>query len=148
MARPPNGYLVCTLVAAVLTVLVARGVLFSDRTFTPTDFLTSRAPWGGKHATDAFVKNRNHQDAIEFDAMHALAARESVLKGRLFLWNPRILCGVSSAGDPQLGTFYLPRLLLLRLLPALSALDALMLIHYFYCCNAMRLSGKLSIMRP
>jgi hypothetical protein len=135
--RRPNGYLVCAAIAAILTLLVGRGILFSGRTFTPTDFLASRPPWGGEHVTDAFVKNRNHQDVIEFDAMHALAARESLLQGKLLLWNPSILCGVSTAGDPQLGTFYLPRLLLLRLLPALTALDVLMLVHYFAAGLAM-----------
>ena len=138
MERPRlNGFLASAAVAAILTLVVGGGVLFSGRTFTPTDFLTSRAPWGGGHATDAFVKNRNHQDAIEFDAMHALVARESLRRGELFLWNPRILCGMPAAGDPQLGTFYPPRLLLLRLLPALPALDALMLLHYFAAGLAM-----------
>jgi len=135
--RGRTGFLLCLALASFLTCLVGRAVLFGGKTFTPTDFLTSRAPWAGEHATDALIKNRLHQDVIEYDAMHAIAAKEALQRGSFFLWNPRILCGVPSMGDPQLVTFYLPRLVLLRLLPPLVALDALILLHFLAAGLAM-----------
>jgi hypothetical protein len=137
MERRRNGFRVCLALAAILSCIIGRDVLFAGRTFTPTDFLNSRAPWGAEHSSDVSIRNRIQQDVVEFDAMHALAAGESLRRGRLFLWNPRILCGVPSLGDPQLGTFYPPRLILLRLLPPLLALDLLTLIHFLGAGLAM-----------
>jgi hypothetical protein len=74
MERRRNGFRACLALAAILSCLVGRDVLFEGRTFTPTDFLSSRAPWGREHSSDVSVRNRVQQDVIEFDAMHALAA--------------------------------------------------------------------------
>jgi len=137
MAPLRRGYVPCLLLSAGLTLLLGSGVLFSGRTFTPTDFLTSRPPWSDARADDRFLKNRNAQDILEFDAVQALGAGESLRRGELFLWNPRMFCGWPAVGDPQLGTFYPPRLLLLRILPPLRALDVLILLHFLGAGLAM-----------
>lgn len=137
MAPSRRGLLACLLLSAFLTLLLGSGVLLAGRTFTPTDFLTTRPPWSGKYASDAALKNRNAQDILEFDALQAIGAGESLRCGELFLWNPRMFCGWPAVGDPQLGTFYPLRLLLLRLLPPLRALDLLILLHYFGAGVAM-----------
>jgi hypothetical protein len=137
MFGPKRGLWVCLAMSGLVTLLVGGSVLFAGRTFIPTDFMTSLYPWGGRHATDAYVKNRVHQDILEFDTMHAIAAGEAVRQNRLWLWNPYILCGTPAVGDPQLGTFYLPRLLLLRLFRPLRALDLLMLLHLLAAGPAM-----------
>jgi len=132
-----SGYPLAVALSAGLTLLLGSGVLFAGRTFMPTDFLTTRPPWSGKHASDAFLKNRNAQDILEFDALQAIGAGESLRRGELFLWNPRMFCGWPTVGDPQLGTFYPPRVLLLRLLPPLRALDLLILLQYLGAGVAM-----------
>jgi len=137
VARFRIGVWACLGLALLLTLLLGSGVLFSGRTFTPTDFLTSRAPWNGLHSSDAFLRNRNAQDILEFDAIQAIGAAESLRRGELLLWNPRTFCGWPSVGDPQLGTFYPPRLLLLRLFPPLLALDLLILLHFLGAGLAM-----------
>lgn len=137
MSRPRDGLVICLVMATALTAWIGRGVILQGKTFTPTDFWTTHPLWGGTHASDAEVQNRIHQDPIQFDAMHAIAAHESLREGRFFLWNPYIECGLPSLGDPQLGTFYVPRLAFLRWLPPLSALDGLILLHYLAAGLAM-----------
>jgi hypothetical protein len=137
VAPSRRGLLACLLMSALLTLILGSGVLFAGRTFTPTDFLTTRPPWSGAHASDASLKNRNAQDILEFDAVQAVGAGESLRRGELFLWNPRMFCGWPAVGDPQLGTFYPPRLLLLRLLPPLRSLDLLILLQYLGAGVAM-----------
>jgi len=137
VVRIRSGFVACLALSLGLTLLLGAGVLFAGRTFTPTDFLTSRAPWNGINTSDAFLQNRNAQDILEFDAVEAIGAGESLRRGELFLWEPRTFCGWPAVGDPQLGTFYPPRLLLLRLLPPLLALDVLILLHFLGAGLAM-----------
>ncbi len=137
MKRPDPWLAACLAVSAALTLLVGRQVIFGRGTLVNTDFLTSRPPWGPPEATDAFVRNHLQEDIVEFTATHSVAASEALREGRLLLWNPAIFCGLPSAGDPQLGTFYLPRLLCHLLFPPLPALDLFVLFHYFLLGPAM-----------
>lgn len=130
--RPADrGFLACAALSAVLTLLVGREVLLAGKTFTPTDLLTSREPWAPAGTTDANVQNHLHQDILEFFAAHAFATSRAMREGESLLWNPAIFCGLPMEWDPQLGTFYPPRHLALRLLPPLAALDLLILLHFF-----------------
>jgi hypothetical protein len=138
----------CLGLSAAVTLLVAGPVLFSGRTFVPTDFLATNYPWGGRHATDAFVRNRMHQDILEFDAAHAVAAHASLREGSLLLWNPYILCGVPSVGDPQLGTFYPPRILLFLCFPPFRGLDLLIVLHLLAAGPAMYLFARTWGLKP
>lgn len=119
-----------------LTLLVGAPLL-AGRTFAPTDLLSSRPPWGSAHGTDAYVQNRLHQDILEFNTMHGIAADEALKDGRLLLWNPALFCGVPSAGDPQLGTFYPLRPATFALFPPLQALDVFILVHFLAAGLAM-----------
>jgi hypothetical protein len=141
MSETARGRLLALALSAATTVAVGWPVLVRGETFVPTDFLEGRPPWSA-HATDAFVKNSLHHDLLEFDAALAVRTGRELREGRLPLWNPDLLCGVPSVGDPQLGTFYPPRLLLLRLLPPFAALDALVLLHFFAAGLAMYALGR------
>lgn len=137
MERPRRWFWACVLLSATLTLLVGRDVLFRGKTFVPTDFLTSRPPWGPPEATDAYLQNRSHQDIVEFYATHAVATANAYREGHLLLWNDQIFCGLAVVGDPQLGTFYPPRVLSYLLFAPIRALDVFILVHYFFAGLAM-----------
>jgi hypothetical protein len=133
-----RSFAACLALSLGLTILVGREVLFAGKTFVPTEFLTSRAPWGPPEATDAYLRNRLHQDIVEFNAVHAAtAARALREEGRLLLWNSDLLCGVPAMGDPQVGTFHPLRILSYGVLPPFAALDLFILIHFFAAGPAM-----------
>lgn len=133
-----RSFAACLALSLGLTILVGREVLFAGKTFVPTEFLTSREPWGPPGATDAHLRNRLHQDIVEFNAVHAAAAARALREeGRLLLWNPDLLCGIPAMGDPQVGTFHPLRILSYRALPPFAALDLFILIHFFAAGPAM-----------
>ncbi|HXG60648.1 MAG TPA: hypothetical protein VNO22_04700 [Planctomycetota bacterium] len=133
----------CLALSLALTILVGRDVLFAGKTFVPTEFLTAREPWGPPGATDAHLRNRLHQDIVEFNAVHAVAAARALQEeGRLLLWNSDLLCGVPILGDPQVGTFHPLRILSYAALPPFLALDLFILLHFFASGPAMFAWGR------
>lgn len=137
MVPSRRWFLACAGLCALLTGAAGRDVLFRGRSFVPSDFLERARPWAPPGTDDAPLRNRLHQDIVEFYATHAVATSAALAGGRLFLWNPHIFCGLAVGADPQLGTFYPPRILSYLLFPPLRALDAFILAHYFFAGLAM-----------
>ncbi|HYF00346.1 MAG TPA: hypothetical protein VEJ18_15605, partial [Planctomycetota bacterium] len=136
---PParRGLLMCFALSAGLTALVGRDVLGGDRTFVPTDLLTSRPPWAPPESDDSRVQNRLHLDVVEFFAMNAVEARRDLEAGRWPLWNPAVLGGFPVFTDPQVGTFYPPRAVLVALFEPARSIDLFILLHLFFIGPAM-----------
>ncbi len=132
-----RSLLFCFLFSGILTVAVGFPVIFNGKTFVPTDLLRGRPPWSDKDASDAAVRGRIHLDIVEFFAMNAIQAKRDISEGLGVFWNDAILCGIPLVGDPQVGTFYPPRAIFLRMLPAASSIDAFILFHYFFVMPSM-----------
>lgn len=134
-----RGLIVACALSGVLTLAAGFGVLFRHQTFIPTDLMTARPPWAAPGHNDAPVRGRLHLDISEFFAMNVVQAQADLRSGEGILWNKAVLGGIPIAGDPQVGTFYPPRWVLLKSLPPAAAIDVFILVHFFFVLPAMYL---------
>lgn len=137
MGSPRRGLLLCFALSAALTAVVGRDVLSGRQTFVPTDMVTARPPWAPADADDSGLRHHLHFDIVEFFAMNAVEARRELDDGRWPLWNRAVLGGFPVSADPQVGTFYPPRILLVALFEPARSIDLFILLHFLFVGPAM-----------
>lgn len=122
MMRPSRPLLAAAALYAALTLAVGWRVLFLGDTFLPSDFAES---WRSGAPQESY-RNPIHDDIGNF--IYALeSARDHALSTRV----SGVFCGLPIAPDPQLRTFYPPRLLLYALFGPPRSIDFEILLHFF-----------------
>lgn len=101
------------LAAGAAAVVAARGDVYLPRHPAAHDLPWSRAPGAAAFAGEPV--NRVFSDKINLLYPDHVFLHESLNEGRIPLWNPWILGGVSQAANPLAGVFYPPNWLLAAL---------------------------------
>jgi hypothetical protein len=119
-SRLPRRWPVSADLAAVAAFLVVALILVAPAlrpgyTLVPFDILSTVAPW--QEVVPGPPQNTILSDPVFVAYPFRQHLTEALNQGHLALWNPNILAGHPSLGDPEAETFYPLTWLLVRLLP-------------------------------